>query len=282
MTAPLDAKPAAPSLVKYVRLKMIFRLSFRELTRSHIIWAALALQLGISLLMAPIAEVGFDEAGRIYDTLSYFIVSIEGVAVASFLGAFLWARDSAKTGLGEVFCRQDFGRFALLAARLLAYTVGLFVFSTAGFVFYGLGLWLFAPERVSFVTLAWMLGLMFWLNVLALSLSCALATLSRPAFAALASIALLSSGGLAESLSGVTSLTQSDLRMISPQAAALNAVVRLWRPQALILDQRGGLWLIPSWSEGTSAVLWALGCMAVLLALMFVTVRLRDPQDRVS
>jgi hypothetical protein len=102
------------------KILMILRLSFRELLRSHIIWAALSFQVGLSLLMVPIAEVGFDEVGRIYDTLSYFAVCFQGVVVAAFLGSFLWARDSSKTGIGEIFCRSDFGRYALLCTRLVA------------------------------------------------------------------------------------------------------------------------------------------------------------------
>jgi hypothetical protein len=264
-----------------VHFKMILRLSLRELTRSHIIWAALAMQLGLSILMAPIAEVGFDEAPRIYDTLSYFVVSLLGVAVASFLGAFLWARDSSKTGLGEVFCRQDFGRFSLLASRLAAYAVGLVVFSLAGLVFYAIGLQLYAPGRLSLPALAWMGWLTFWLNLLALSLACCLATLTRPAFAALAAIALIASGGLAESLSGVTSLTQQDLQMVSPSAALLNSVVKIWQPQSLVIEQRSGEWLLPTAEQGLMAVLWAMGWIAVLMAITFFIVRLRDPQDRV-
>lgn len=281
----MNSKSSALSLGHSQRLNkilMILRLSFRELVRSHIIWAALLFQVGLSLLMVPIAEVGFDEVGRIYDTLSYFAVCFQGVVVAAFLGAYLWARDASKTGIGEIFCRADFGRYTLLCTRLFAYSAGLLVFGVAGLVFYGFGLRLFAPERLSMDALVFMGIYGFVLNFLSLVLSCFLATLTRPAFAGLAAIFLLAAGSLAESLSGVTTLSQGDLQVISPAAVWLNIVARAWRPQTLVVGQKGGQWILPGHGEFANAIIWASGWILVFMAAMYCVLLLRDPQERVS
>jgi hypothetical protein len=264
------------------KVLMILRLSFRELLRSHIIWAALSFQVGLSLLMVPIAEVGFDEVGRIYDTLSYFAVCFQGVVVAAFLGSFLWARDSSKTGIGEIFCRADFGRYMLLCTRLFAYSLALLAFGVAGLLFYGVGLRLFAPERLNTDALLYMALYGFVLNFFALVLSCFLATLTRPAFAGLAAIFLLAAGSLAESLSGVSNLSQGDLQVISPAAVWLNIVARAWRPQTLIVGQKGGQWLLPSNAELSNTLIWASGWILVLMVALYFVLLLRDPQERVS
>lgn len=267
-----------------MRPSALLKLSLHENFTGQVLWIGLGVGVCVVGLAATLAGAALSHEVRALDTASYFLTDVILFLSAIFLGAHQFSRDFSNRGLAEITLTSGMRRESLFAWRVVAHSLSLLP----------LALLLFATRLASLALVelpssqsasVWkaVLGstaLMFVFCVVKSTLACAAAAVLgvfvRPVIALLGTLGLFTLGHFSAGVSGLQGLIEDGGHLVSPSVNVMFRILRLWNPNALVLESFQGVWETPQALEIYTRLGWGMAFFGAFLSAGCLAVSRRD------